>query len=151
MLKSELTGRKLKRDLGLKRAMYRYQNKNNTGGNFGINLMAGDTGISCFLEVSEPLFVVVCDVLPVVAQGEPHAVFRKRCSCPCTHAGCFRKAGQYDSHSYRENPGHEKSAIRCRGSSATMSVAIIRRRDRDDWWARQVIVRPIGTLMPVRD
>ena len=42
MLKSELTGRKLKRDLGLKRALYRYHNKNNTGGNFGINLMAGE-------------------------------------------------------------------------------------------------------------
>lgn len=40
MLKADLTGRKLKRDLGLKSASYRWHNKNNTGGNFGINLIA---------------------------------------------------------------------------------------------------------------
>lgn len=44
MLKEELTGRKLKRDLGLKSASYRYHNKNNTGGNFGINLIASEEG-----------------------------------------------------------------------------------------------------------
>ncbi len=42
ILKSELTGAKLKRDLGLKSAKYRWHNKNKSGGNFGINLIAGD-------------------------------------------------------------------------------------------------------------
>ena len=41
MQKSELTGAKLKRDLGLEKAHYRWHNKNLSGGNFGINLRTG--------------------------------------------------------------------------------------------------------------
>ena len=38
LLIKELDGRGLKRDLGATRAAYRWHNKNNRGGNFGINI-----------------------------------------------------------------------------------------------------------------
>jgi hypothetical protein len=38
MKKQELTGNTLKKLLGAKRVMYRWHNKNKTGGNFGINI-----------------------------------------------------------------------------------------------------------------
>ena len=87
----------------------------------------------------------------VVAQGGPHVVFHMRCSFPCTDAGSFRKAGQYGPHSCRENPDHEKLTIPCRGSSVARFAAIIRRRDRDDWWVHRVIVCLNDTLTPVQD
>jgi hypothetical protein len=40
--KSELTGNSLKKLLGAKKVMYRWHNKNNTGGNFGINIYFAD-------------------------------------------------------------------------------------------------------------
>ena len=39
ILKGELTGRRLKKDLGLHSAAQRWHNKNKSGGNFGINLI----------------------------------------------------------------------------------------------------------------
>ena len=41
ILKAELTGNRLKKDLELQRALYRWHNKNKSGGNFGINLITG--------------------------------------------------------------------------------------------------------------
>ncbi len=38
ILKSQITGPKLKKDLNLKKGHYRWHNKNKRGGNFGINL-----------------------------------------------------------------------------------------------------------------
>ena len=41
---SELKGNRLKKDLGLERAFFRWHNKNKTWGNFGINLITkGDS------------------------------------------------------------------------------------------------------------
>ncbi len=42
IFKSELTGARLKRDLDLQKAHYRWHNKNKRGGNFGINLRTGN-------------------------------------------------------------------------------------------------------------
>lgn len=38
LMKKQLTGRGLKRDLKIHRAFYRFHNRNTKGGNFGINL-----------------------------------------------------------------------------------------------------------------
>ena len=44
----QLNGNAIKKSLGIKRAMFRWHNKNKTGGNFGINLF-GVNGIDCEL------------------------------------------------------------------------------------------------------
>ena len=52
ILKSELTGRRLKRDLYLDRANQQWHNKNNSGGNFGFNLWNEPRGFGKNWELS---------------------------------------------------------------------------------------------------